>query len=511
MAESARRVLLIGLDAADPELIERWTSDGTLPHLAALRRAGRSGRLASSAEYLAGSPWPTFYTGQPPSRHGIYHDYQWRQEQMGFAAPTRDWVSASPFWRHLPGEVPVIAYDVPMSLGVQPFNGIELSGWAAHDKLAPPASYPADLLPAIQRQFGEWHIGPEQYGPPPVGELLELHHRLRQGVRHSADLVLWLLERPWRLAIAAFGALHRGGHRLFDRSSIAGAVTEAEGDRFDRALRDLYVACDEAVGRMVAAAPEAAVIAFSTHGMMANTSRVDLLDEMLARVLEGRPDVHPKRGLLRRFGEAVPVRWRRAAALHVPKALRNRIMTLWSAGGIPWDRTQAFTLRADLQGYLRVNLQGREQRGIVSAGPSLEGLCDRIAEGLMSFRDSTTQEPMIAAVERIDRVYADGDRRDRLPDLVVRWSDTPAAAHVAVESPVFGRVVRSTPGRIPNGRSGNHRGEGFVIAAGPGIGAGRLGPGADILDLPPTVVRMLGTRAELPLAGKVIPELVPAS
>jgi len=35
---------------------------------------------------------------------------------------------------------------------------------------------------------------------------------------------------------------------LFDRSSIAGPVTEAEGDRFDRALRDLYIACDEAVG-----------------------------------------------------------------------------------------------------------------------------------------------------------------------------------------------------------------------------------------------------------------------
>jgi predicted AlkP superfamily phosphohydrolase/phosphomutase len=262
---------------------------------------------------------------------------------------------------------------------------------------------------------------------------------------------------------------------------------------------------------LVAAAPGAVVIAFSTHGMMANTSRVDLLDEMLARVVEGRRDVRPQRGLLRRFGEAVPVRWRRAAALHVPNALRNRIMTLWSAGGIAWDKTQAFTLRADLQGYLRVNLKGREQRGIVPAGAPFEGLCDRLAEGLMSFRDSVSQEPIIAAVERIDRLYCDGDRRDRLPDLVIRWSDTPALAHVAVESPEFGRIERSTPGRIPNGRSGNHRGQGFLIAAGPGITSGPLGPGPDILDLAPTVVRMLGARAELPLAGKAIPELVPAS
>ena len=512
MTENPRRVLLIGLDAADPELIERWTADGTLPHLAALRRGGLSGRLATSAQYLAGSPWPTFYTGQPPSRHGIYHDYQWRHEHMGFAAPTRDWVPASPFWRHLAGDVPVIAYDVPMSLGVQAFNGIEVSGWAAHDKLAPPASYPADLLPTIMRRFGEWHIGPEQYGPPPVAELLELRDQLFGGIRHSADLALGLLQRPWRLAIVAFGALHRGGHRLFDRSSIAGAVTDSEGDRFDRALRDLYMACDDAVGQLASAAQDAVIIAFSTHGMMPNTSRVDLLDGMLTRVLDGRADVRPKRGLVRRVGEAVPVQWRRAAALHVPKALRNRIMTLWSAGGIAWDRTQAFTLRADLQGYIRVNLDGREQRGIVRAGHSFDQLCDRIAEGLMSFRDSTTHEPMIEAVERVDQLYADGDRRDRLPDVLVRWSDTPAAAHVAVDSPRFGRVERATPGRIPNGRSGNHRGQGFLISCGPGIPAGaRLRSDADIIDLAPTVVRLLGTRVSVPLAGQVIPEVVAAS
>ena len=40
-------------------------------------------------------------------------------------------------------------------------------------------------------------------------------------------------------------------------------------------------------------------------------------------------------------------------------------MTLWAAGGIDWARTKAFTLRADLQGYIRINLAGREGRGLV--------------------------------------------------------------------------------------------------------------------------------------------------
>jgi len=505
---AARRVLMIALDAADPVLIQRWIGDGTLPHLGALCRAGVSGRLASSARYLAGSPWPTFYTGQPPSRHGLYHDFQWRQETMTFAAPGSDWLSVSPFWRHLSDPLSVIACDVPMALGVEPFKGIEVSGWAAHDKIALPASHPADLLAEIRRRFGEWHIGPEQYGPSAVAELLALRDGLVETTRRSTALGLWLLERPWDLAIVAFGALHRGGHRLFDRSSIAGPLTDAQGESFDRGLRDLYVACDTAVGRLAAAAPDAAVIAFSAHGMMANTSRADLLDDMLARVVAGRTDARPRRGLVRRLGEAIPLEWRRALALKVPAALRNRLMTLWSAGGIPWERTPAFTLRADLQGYVRVNLQGRERRGMVPPGVAVDDLCDRITEGLLSFYDSASEEPLVAAVERVDRLYPDGARRDRLPDLVVRWSDTPAGSHVAADSPRFGRVIRSTPGRIPNGRSGNHRGEGFLIAGGPGIPAGlALAPGADILDLAPTVLHMLGTRAAVPLAGRPIPEL----
>jgi predicted AlkP superfamily phosphohydrolase/phosphomutase len=51
---------MIGLDAAEPALIERWIADDTLPALARLCARGSYGRLASSATWLAGSPWPTF-------------------------------------------------------------------------------------------------------------------------------------------------------------------------------------------------------------------------------------------------------------------------------------------------------------------------------------------------------------------------------------------------------------------------------------------------------------------
>lgn len=501
-----RPVLLLGLDAGDPALVERWTDDGTLRHLARLRSEGTYGRLDSAARYLAGSPWPTFYTGQPPSHHGIYHDFQWRHESTGYATPAWDWVPALPFWRRLNGEVRVVAYDVPMTLGCQSATGVEVTGWASHDKLAPPSTHPPDLLDEIRGRFGAWSVKPEAYGRSSLRELLELRRTILENVERSTELVKWLLGRPWDLALAVFGGPHRGGHRLWDRSSIRGPIPDGPGTTFDGALRDIYRACDRAVGELATLAEGATLLVFSVHGMMVNTARIDLLDGMLANVLHGEDAATPEASWVRRLGEALPLPLRRLATRAVPQSLQNLLVTRWSAGGLDWSETEAFTLRADLQGYVRINLEGREPRGIVPPS-AYEELCERLMEGLASFRDADTGEPVVAEVRRATPdLLPEGPRADRLPDLIVRWVDASAVGHRAVVSSRHGRVERRTPGRIPNGRSGNHRPEGFLIARGEGIPAGgRLPSNANILDLAPTVVELLGARVDVPLAGRPLP------
>lgn len=507
MIEAHRRLLLIGLDAADVELVDGWTTDGTLPHLAALRGQGTWGPLATSAKYLTGSPWPTFYTGRPPSDHGIYHDFQWRHERMAFAAPAVDWLPARPFWRALDGAHAVV-HDVPMTPGTEPFDGVETTGWGSHDKLVPPETYPPELLAEIRRRWGDSPIRPDEFGRASLASLRALHHELIELTRRSAEAATWLLSRPWRLGIVVFGALHRGGHRFWDRSSVSGRLTPDDAAWYGEALRQLYRAADRAVGTLVEAAPGATVIAFSLHGMMANTARVDFLDSMLARVLQGPGAAARRPGLVRRFGEAIPLPLRRALTNAVPQAIRNTLMTRWTTGGLDWTRTRAFTLRADLNGYIRFNLEGREPLGIVAPGEA-NLLAAALDDGLRSFHDADTGEPLVAEVCRASDVFPRGDRSDRLPDLIVRWSDASAASHRAIVSDRFGRIERATPGRIPNGRSGNHRARGWLIARGPGIApGGRLPPGADILDLAPTAVARLGAPCRAPLAGTPLGQLI---
>lgn len=508
---SGNRLLMIGLDAADFLLVRRWVEDGSLPNLGALMASGVSGRLTTSARYLVGSPWPTFYTGQPPTRHGLFHDYQWQHQLMRFARPSWKWFPLLPFWRRLDPEVRVITYDVPFLLGTHEATGIEVVGSASHDRLIKPVSHPRAWIQEVERELGRWRMMQEEYGASTPEYLIGLRDLLLEITRRSTRVIGRLLGEEWDLAIVVFGALHRGGHRLWDRSSANRELGKKEGQAFDGALRDLYVECDRSVGKLVAAAGDASVIVFALHGMTSNACRNDFLDAMLARALGGREFELPRRGTLRRLGEALPLGLRRALTQRLPAQLGDGIMTRWVTGGTDWSRTEAFCLRADLQGYIRINLEGREAQGIVSPSAS-EELCERIATGLASFSDAATGEPIVAEVVCPVEVFGAGERADLLPDLVLRWAQSSAAAHIAIESEGLGRIERATPGRVPNGRSGNHRTEGFFIAAGRGVAEGaHREEMADILDLAPTALEILGASCREELAGRPIPLFEPAA
>jgi predicted AlkP superfamily phosphohydrolase/phosphomutase len=66
------RVIVIGLDAADPDLVENWSKEGYLPTMTALMTQGSWGRLASPAGISTGPVWPTFFASISPAEHGRF-------------------------------------------------------------------------------------------------------------------------------------------------------------------------------------------------------------------------------------------------------------------------------------------------------------------------------------------------------------------------------------------------------------------------------------------------------
>jgi predicted AlkP superfamily phosphohydrolase/phosphomutase len=284
------KLLVIGLDGAEPLLLERWMADDTLPNLKRLRERGGYGYLDSDAGLLAGSVWFSFYTGQTAANHGIYNYLVWRPEKMTTEPPSAKWLDLQPFWRTFGQNGPrAVVVDIPLTYAPTAFNGSEVIGWATHDSLEPLTSFPPELADRIRARFGDSMQEEERYGLLNKREFLAIRDQMVWITQNLRDLCLSLMqEESWDLFMVCFATIHRGGHKLWDLTNVTDKLTSTEKAELQDSLRQLYIACDEAVGKMVEqAGPDATILIFSPKGMGQNACRNSILPEMLHRVLAG--------------------------------------------------------------------------------------------------------------------------------------------------------------------------------------------------------------------------------
>jgi predicted AlkP superfamily phosphohydrolase/phosphomutase len=225
--------------------------------------------------------------------------------------------------------------------------------------------------------------------------------------------------------------------------------------------------------------------------MDVDTSRIELLDGMVAAVLTGAADSAGRSsGALWRLRSAVPTRLRAAAARALPDRVSLGLTARLATRGVDWRRTRAFALPADHHGYVQINLQGRERKGIVDPA-DLDGLIAELVEGLSSFED-VGGGPSVRAVERTKDMFP-GAKAHLLPDLVVRWSDARPADFTGVRSPRFGLVPRNGVG---SGRSGNHTTEAWVLLVPGSSKAVEPTRRPRLCDIAPTICAVVDVDAE---------------
>ena len=451
---------ILQFDAASASALDRLLGAGRLPHLAALRGQGRWHDLDAPATQFAAGAQHTLYSGVPVEDHGLFYPFQWdpaeqRVHYMGhFDAPPPVWealgrngsrtLAVDPYESRPPAEAP---------------PGTLVCGWQLHDRVVLQEwDEPAGTHRRLERLFGPPQPVDEVFGRHRANEMLDLRRRLLAAPGRVADAYDVLGdEGPFDLVWLTFCAAHVAGHQFFDLSQLDPAgLDDAATTLLGRTLDDVYAAVDAAIGRVVAALPDDAdLMVISPVGMEVNTSRADLLPEMLRAVLApGVDDGGRAGGLSRsiwRLRAALPTGLRAKVAGALPEAAALELTARLEMRGVDWTTTKAFAHPAENQGYIRLNRRGRERDGIV-APEEAEALMDEIAAGLATFTD-LDGTPAVASVERVAERFGHGERADLLPDLVVRWNDRPATRLEAVRSEVYGTVHRHGVG---SGRSGNH-------------------------------------------------------
>jgi predicted AlkP superfamily phosphohydrolase/phosphomutase len=325
------------------------------------------------------------------------------------------------------------------------------------------------------------------------------------GAERKAALLDWVADQgPFDLFLGVFAETHWAMHLLWhtldtEHPEYDPALATRCGPVFERICRII----DEAIGRLLRRHPEARFVVFSLSGMGPNYSGWHLLPELLRRMGLAAPGVEAG---LERFGAGVLGRVERIGGLALVERVKGMLPAgLWDTWSrrllfarTGWGEARAFCLPNDQSGAIRVNLAGREPNGLVAPGDEQASLCHEIEEALRGLVHPLTGRPIVEDVILSRKVFP-GEHADDLPDLVVIWNTEAPIAGASSER--LGTWHASSPEQ----RTGGHRNEGFVLAAGPEIIPGSAPEVIDLVDVPASILSLCDADAAADLDGEVIP------
>jgi predicted AlkP superfamily phosphohydrolase/phosphomutase len=335
---------------------------------------------------------------------------------------------------------------------------------------------------------------------------------LERSVLMKSALARQLLQRnDLDHVFVVFAEAHKAGHFLWKYMDSSHPEHIFAGPRLRNALLRIYQLLDRQLAELSRELTDRDnLLIFSDHGMQANYRGDQFVAPILDRLGLCKGGLTAHQGLASpgpshgadtnggtplttsagacRFARGLPSAFGTLLKEMAPHFITRPLRRYFGAAArIDWSQTQVFQLPTDRNSYLRVNLRGREPHGIVDRGMQYDQLLAAIESELRALVNVETGKPAVEAVFKVHELYP-GPRVDDLPDMAILWSsDAPLNI---VESPRLGRMEI----RVREGRSGNHRAEGFLLARGPDIQQHVTGLQGDVLQIPPTLCALHGIR-----------------
>ena len=466
----ANRVVVVGWDGADWDILDPLLQAGELPALASLLARGRRGVSRSCLPSHSWAAWPTFLTGRDPGGHGVFDILEYRP-----GASRRMPVSfrsiLAPTWPERISEAgkTTLLVNIPLTYPPPEIRGVVIAGGVLPSRT--PYSHPPEAGPALDWPIngGSWTT----FRHKPVEFVEELERLTR---KRAAAMRTLLDEHSWDVACLIFVSPDRAQHCLLEyvhpgHPAFAEASATPAGER----VRGLYRLLDEELGSLLERTNEDdLVILMSDHGHHPCTRAVSM-----NKVLESL-------GFLR-FGAGSRLvnllSWGRvrsvARVVYDRLGLHGRVKV--PTPPIEWARTVAYTSVVSTGEGVSLNLAGREPHGTVER-KDYERVRDEVAEALLAFTDPDTGAHPIAQVFRKEEVLS-GEYLDRAPDLLLEAGAFYSLSHARE------RVEEA------DWLSGDHRPEGIYVTSGPGVDPGS-GPEISLADFAAQISTAVGVQLE---------------
>jgi predicted AlkP superfamily phosphohydrolase/phosphomutase len=466
------RVLCLGLDGADYDLVGELLPQGRLPTLAGLSRHGTFGPLRSTIPAFTPTAWSSLLTGLNPAGHGIFA-FTSNPNRGGGRLESAASRAGAPLWRYLAAaDIKSAFVTVPFTHPPEPLKGILVTGFGGPRR---PEIVPLSARNAILAAHSDLRVSRH---PSDLRDFKAATAMLVDHVEQIADVCLLVLELEPELGLLCVDFMssdiagHLAWHRL-DSTHPAHRPDEA-GDE----LVQVYEAVDAACGRLIEQAEwlwgeEPTVLVISDHGMKPT--------HWLFHANQWLEDA----GYLR-FHERARAAVSRDGATYAPELTEELPEEQPRFVEIDFAATRAYCFGYGGQIYL----------GEVVGAEGDQRLANEIAEALEKVAHPESGEPAFA-VRRKEELYH-GFYLDKAPELVLLPRDE--RIHVDSSRQRWSEAFQRHERLFARGTahfSGQHAVTGILAAAGPGIANTDLPHGCEITQIPATILALHGLAAGL--------------
>ena len=503
------KVLVIGLDGATLDLIKPWCDQGELPTFSRLMKSGAWGELSAQLPPNSVPNWPSFATGKNPGKHGVIW---WTKETNNrIELVNSRSIKGKTTWEILSDRGKRVAVvGVPVTYPPQKINGVMVTGL-----LTPPSvddfTYQLELKAELDKQVGGYRIlnkaifrrgGEEAF----LKDWLDVFER-------QINACIYLLQtRSWDLFTVVFSITDMVQHKFWNYMDPEHpAYKPEEAKLFGDAILRVYRAADKAVDALMnQTGEETHVIIMSDHGFgtyyQAFFTNNWLMKQGFLNIRRNFSSA--VRYSLYRMGITVNniypfvntglslLRGNKLREQISPKGKSRGLLFKFflSENDIDWTRTKAYAVGDFGQFY--VNLRGKFPHGIVEPGKEYEDVRDEILRRLETLKIPATGKPYLKRGYKKEELYH-GPELEQLPDIICEPTDM--------------RYVDTGMGFMSNKLfdnvsiiSGNHNLKGILFLQGKDVQESAQINGANIIDIAPTILYLLGEPVPDDMDGRVL-------
>jgi predicted AlkP superfamily phosphohydrolase/phosphomutase len=492
---SGAKTFVLGLDGGTFRILQPLVDKGIMPNLAGIIARGAGRILKSTVPPVTGPAWTTFMTGVNPGEHGIFDFVRRAPEGMKRQIVGHGNISSATLFQIIgQAGLKVGAMNVPLTYPPPHVNGFIVSGMLTPGPESE-FTYPASLKERLNDAADPYMLDVwwKRYSEGRVGDFIGA---LIECLEHRTRAIKFLIENEqWDFLAGVLTETDRIQHSLWSYINPDGDPT-LEGRAGYREGHELalefYSVLDRSIGEITAAlAPETNLLIISDHGFgpMRRKFYINswLAEQGFLKVDRARWNSLSRRKSLLRAARKI------VAALRLGKIARKakglikenelrRMAPYDVLDCFDWSETACYAASYSEQG-IYMNLKGREPFGIVEPGAQYEELREKIIERLKNIKDPSTGRTLGVEIMKKEDIYS-GPHLDDAPDIIFSIEGGAYLADIGLEKEIFMESNWQTG-------SGTHRPDGIFIAAGPDIKHCEGLPDADIIDLAPTILRLL--------------------